>query len=69
MLRCNHLCVILEPSQITLLKKGLSFTRTPTYDLFTWVKDVHLFAHKLAHHEYYLSCMSDMRVKEERMKL
>lgn len=33
---------------MNLLKKGLSFSPTPLFNIFTWVKDIHLFARRLA---------------------
>lgn len=39
--------------QISLLQKGLSYTPTPQYNYFNWVKDVNLFARKLALHKYH----------------
>lgn len=39
--------------EINLLKKGFTFTPTPCYSSFEWVKDVHLFARRLALHKFH----------------
>lgn len=42
----NLSSVTLSLDEIGLLKKGLSFTPTPSFDVFTWVIAVNLFARK-----------------------
>lgn len=49
---------ILSTDEINLLKKGFTFTPTSIYDSFTWVKDINLFARKLALHKYHKSFKS-----------
>ena len=36
-----------------LLRRGLSFVPTPKFDMFRWVKDLHLFARKLRWHKHF----------------
>ncbi|XP_056416174.1 immunoglobulin superfamily member 3 [Hyla sarda] len=43
----------LSTNEISLLKRGLSFTPTPRFDTFTWVKDINLFARKLCLHKWH----------------
>lgn len=49
----NLSSLILNKDQIILLNKGLSFTPTPPFNKFEWVKDIHLFARKLALHKFF----------------
>lgn len=44
-----------DETQIELLCKGLTFTPVPSFNEFNWVKDVNLFARKLALHKFHLS--------------
>lgn len=43
----------LTTEEVNLLKKGLTFTPTLCYSAFEWVKDVHLFARRLALHKFH----------------
>lgn len=52
---------MLSKEESYLLKRRLSFTPTPSYDTFTWVKDVNLFARKLALKKYHLTRERDVR--------
>lgn len=45
----------LNKEQFSVLKKGLKFTPMPSFKEFDWVKDINLFACKLALHKYHLS--------------
>lgn len=51
----------LSVSEMTLLKKGLSFTPIPKFNVFNWVKDVNLFARKLALKKLHMSLNTDTR--------
>ncbi|XP_073503969.1 uncharacterized protein [Phyllobates terribilis] len=42
---------VLSPAQIQVLEKGLTFSPTNTFDLFSVVKDLNLFARKLVLHK------------------
>lgn len=66
MLVVNLSSVKLTSDQIALLGKGLSFTPTPKFDSFTWVKDAHLFARKLALHKFHKSNIESVRQFETR---
>lgn len=45
-----------------LLKKGFTFTPTPSYSVFEWVKEVNLFTRRLALHKFHKIQNSDSRV-------
>lgn len=47
--------------EVRLLQKGLTFTPTPNYNAFTWVKDINLFARKLALSKYHTILARDSR--------
>lgn len=51
----------LNRDETILLQKSFSFTPTPTLDTFTWVKDVNLFARKLALKRHHTIQNSDAR--------
>uniref|UniRef100_A0A8C5WH29 Reverse transcriptase domain-containing protein n=1 Tax=Leptobrachium leishanense TaxID=445787 RepID=A0A8C5WH29_9ANUR len=44
----------LQEKHIRILEKGLSFVPSPRFDQFTWIKDLNLFARKLALHEVFV---------------
>lgn len=51
----------LSADEINLLKKGFTFTPTPVFNAFEWVKDVYLFARRLALHKFHKIQNSDYR--------
>uniref|UniRef100_A0A8C5Q9K2 Reverse transcriptase domain-containing protein n=1 Tax=Leptobrachium leishanense TaxID=445787 RepID=A0A8C5Q9K2_9ANUR len=44
----------LQEKHLRILEKGLSFVPSPRFDQFTWIKDLNLFARKLALHEVFV---------------
>lgn len=44
----NLSSLILNTDELSLLNKGLSFTPTPPFNRFEWIKDIKLFAGKMA---------------------
>lgn len=43
----------LSANHMRILKKGLSFSPTPSFDEFGWARDINLFARKLALHKFH----------------
>lgn len=49
----NLSSLILNSGEKSLLNKGLKYTPTPHFDNFTRIKDINMFARKLALHKYF----------------
>ncbi|XP_075458621.1 uncharacterized protein LOC142496102 [Ascaphus truei] len=51
--------IVLTPTQVSVLQRGLSFAPTHHCDTFEWIKDVQLFCWKLLLHKHFLKTATE----------